>query len=308
MYEGSTDKYTPAAVGNAKAKPIEPYFLQFNRRQFREKRNSSGYGVKSGELKQPSPDFIEANKRYFPGWDGVCEQIHIGVERERAEKRDEYIARFNRLDDSKKMALTEVEFLRLYGERSDRPHKLHGHGITLQIDGEKHVYDCFHPEFRNYGYKKFFLAYDPSNMQQVLAIVAGGTERDPEETGIHFTLEEKYIQPMALADRREGDFEQLQRIRDYNRERVDEIIELRRSNMEIIQKMYDENSDRLLVDTTMKMIITDSRGQHKDVRNAALGRGEKIELPVSVESQTAGTGDEYEYDVIFDPRESIMKL
>ena len=31
-------------------------------------------------------------------------------------------------------------------------------------------------------------------------------------------LEEKYVQPMALADRKPGDAEQLQRVRDFNKE------------------------------------------------------------------------------------------
>lgn len=307
MYEESTKHYTPAAVGNAKAKPVEPFFLQWNRRQFRGYRNSSGYGIKSNTLMQPSPNFIEQNKRHFPDWAGVCEQIRIGIENERAALRDEYIQHWNAMPDDRKLEFTDADFIRLYGDRTEKPHKLHGHGITLQLDGEQYVYDCFNPAFRNYGHCAFILAYDPEDMTEVVAMVAGGTQRNPEETGVRFVLERKYEQPMALADRKPGDAEQLQRIRNYNRERTDTFIELRSRSAETVRRMYDENKDRLLTDTTMKMLITDSTGQHKDVRNEVRGisgeelrglEGKKRSRTVMSYKSEAEDVEEYEFDPI----------
>jgi hypothetical protein len=89
-------------------------------------------------------------------------------------------------------------------------------------------------------------------------------------------LEEKYVQPMALADRKPGDAEQLQRVREFNRAHEELITGRRATSGNIVREHMRENG--LIEDETLRrLLITDSNGQHKDVRSKA--RTGKI-LPV----------------------------
>ena len=77
-----------------------------------------------------------------------------------------------------------------------------------------------------------------------------------EDESLQFTLEEKYIQPMALADRKEGDARELQRVMDFNRRKEQEL-------MDELTPMEDRARELLEQTTLSKLLITDSRGQHK---------------------------------------------
>ena len=68
------DKVTPARVGNAKAKPVEPYFSYLNTTYCQLLDNWSGFGVTSNPLRQPNAEsLIEAFRREGLLYkDGVC--------------------------------------------------------------------------------------------------------------------------------------------------------------------------------------------------------------------------------------------
>ena len=145
-------------------------------------------------------------------------------------------------------------------------------------------YDCFDAEFRNYGHRSFFLRYDPNDLTEVLAIENVGTEKKPQEGGVRFLLKEKYKQPMALMDRKEGDFDKLEKIREFNRQMEADIIRKRKESAEIVRSLFEENEERLR-DTLTAHVITDSLGQHKDQRNALRGDSVPVELPVHLASE-----------------------
>lgn len=85
------------------------------------------------------------------------------------------------------------------------------------IGGIKRDYDCFDPKFREYAHVRWAVKYDPDNLDHVLAV--------NEDGSLRFMLERKHVQPMALADRREGDAEQLARVREFNKQLENDITE-----------------------------------------------------------------------------------
>jgi hypothetical protein len=78
---------------------------------------------------------------------------------------------------------------------------------------------------------------------------------------------------MALKDRKPGDSDQLQRVRQFNKELTEKVINTRAKAAELVRETLEGNP--ALEETTLrKLLLTDSRGQHKDrlgeARNKAL--------------------------------------
>lgn len=302
FYETCTRYYTPAATGNAKAKIIEPFFNWFNRKYLRLLPNSSGYGVKSRTKIQVSDDWIAAHKKSFPDYEGCCGQIEKMIEFDRNTKRDKFINKWIDMPQDKHLAFGKEDFLYVFGETA-APRKLNGDGLRLQLDGDKFVYDCFDPDFRNYGHCTFFLKYNPADMSQVMAIENVGTENEPQEGAARFLLERKYEQPMALMDRKPGDIDELMRVRQFNEEMTDTIILKRQESGNIVRSFFEDNSDRLK-DTLTAHVITDSLGRHKDVRNEVAGRAKQKTLPV----QKAEFVDKDDFEFISGEQEFLKEF
>ena len=85
---------------------------------------------------------------------------------------------------------------------------MRGSGVRPTLLGVKRAYDCFDIRFRERPRENWRLKYDPDDLSQILAVSEDGTRR--------FLLEEKYVQPMALADRKDGDYLQLEKVRRFN--------------------------------------------------------------------------------------------
>lgn len=257
-YAGISDHVTPAAVKNAKAKIIEPWFKYFNKKYCQLQLNWSGFGVTSRKELQPNSDYLNRQRHNFPDWDGVCMQIVRFIEAERATLHDEYVARYNEMPDSRKAMLSYEQYLMLFGATTGKRNLLQGSGLKVTIEGVKHDYDCWDPAFRRHASTQWEVRYDPDDKSKVLAV-------SDDET-LHFLCEEKYVQPMALADRKEGDAEQLRRVLDFNRRHEQRIADQMGDYMETATRLFDGNKE---LDTLQKLMITDSRGQHKDRRNGA---------------------------------------
>ncbi|MBR2201191.1 MAG: hypothetical protein IJ894_10690, partial [Bacteroidales bacterium] len=90
------------------------------------------------------------------------------------------------------------------------------------------------------------------------AVSADGAQR--------FVLEEKYVQPMALADRKDGDAEQLQRVRDFNRELHDHVVDTLAETADNVGRIVRFPKS---VDVLSRLMLTDSTGDHKTNRRRA---------------------------------------
>lgn len=245
-YQVVADKVTPARVKNAKAKPIEAWFNYFNKKYCQMQTNWSGFGITSRKELQPNVEFITKYKKDFPDFAGLVKQIVGFIQAERAELEAQYVSQFAQ---EGLLEMSTSQYLMAFGESTgERKYLLQGCGIRCTIGGRKMDYDCFDTHFRKYGSTRWQLRYDPDDMHYALAV--------NDDESLQFVLEEKYIQPMALADRKEGDAAELKRVMDFNRRKEQE--------MEDELSPMTERARELLENTTLsKLLVTDSNGQHK---------------------------------------------
>jgi hypothetical protein len=278
MYRAVAEKYTPARAHNAKAKVIEPEWNRYNA-QCQLLNNWSGYGIASRKENQPNGEWKNsvAVKKAFPDFSGVCAQVDEIISMRRAQLIDEYMRLWNATPHDDLMALTDETYLyylgNVNGEWTDKGKKwvqegagknmrwveqkqkewkaytntLRGNGLLVTIGSMVHTYECFDKRMREYMYEKWTVKYDPADTSRVLAINGDGTLR--------FMMREAYVQPMALADRKAGDAEELQRIRNFNRELLEDYESDHQRRADIIHANVEP--------TLSKLLMTDSEGQHK---------------------------------------------
>lgn len=273
-YHVVADKVTPARVKNAKAKIIEPWFNYFNKKYCQFQTNWSGFGITSRKELQPNTEYIAKYKNDFPDFEGAVRQIVGFIEAERAELVGRYTASF--APDGLK-ALETAQYLMAFGASTgERRYLLQGCGIRCTIGGRKVDYDCFDTHFRKHASTRWQLRYDPDDIRLALAV--------NEDESLQFVLEEKHVQPMALAERTESDYGELQRVMDFNRrkeqELTDELAPMEATARELLEQI-----------TLSKLLITDSRGQHKLPKAKARLAAAHAELAEAVE-----TGDNF-YDM-----------
>lgn len=265
VYQKAAEKATPAAVKNAKAKIIEPWFYHFNKKYCQLQPNWSGFGVTSRKELQPSSDFLNKYRKDFPDFEGVCRQLVAMIEAERAALREQYVALFDQMPAEKRTPLPYDQYLLLYGATTGNRNMLQGSGLNITINGVKRCYDCFDPDFRRYASTRWEVRYDPDNLQRALAV--------NENESLRFILEEKYVQPMALAERTEGDYEQLRRVMDFNRAQEQHIAARLGNYADTVSELIEGQHNPEL-ETLQKLMLCDSQGQHKNQRNR-----ERLHLP-----------------------------
>ena len=258
IFANVADKVTPAAVKNAKSKIIEPWFKAFNKKYCQLQPNWSGFGVTSRKELQPNSDFLNKNRKNFPDFEGVCRQLVDFIEAERAELHDKYTALFAEMPPENRFPLSNEQYLLQFGATTGNRNLLQGSGINITIGGRKHQYDCFNPSFRNHASVRWEVRFDPDDLSRAMAV--------NEDETLQFLLEEKYVQPMALIERREGDYEQLRRVLDFNKQQEDRIAQQLGTHAENMQELLSKHSTKEL-DTLQKLMICDKKGQHKNLRN-----------------------------------------
>ena len=258
LYAIMGDKVTPAQAHNAKAKPVEPYFNYLNTNYCIRCNNWSGFGITSNPKRQPNSDALNRIRHQFPDEAGLRAQIDEMMRLERMGKREAFMAGLDMLRPEHRLPLSRESYLLNFGAETGFKNVLEGCGLRPTILGVKRDYDCFDLSFRDHAAERWTVLYDPDDLSSVLAVNEAGTRR--------YIMEEKYVQPMALADRRPGDAEQLQRVRDFNKE-------LEARTAERMGEAY-RRTEQIIAGTPAlrgsiedRLLITDSRGQHKDRRS-----------------------------------------
>lgn len=284
---------TPAQVHNAKTKPVEPYFKHLNMTYCILCNNWSGFGVTTNPKRQPNSEALNKKRRQFPDEAGVRKQIDEMMLLERKAKYQAFIEGMGGLKAEHRLPLSREMYLLNFGAETGFKNVLEGCGLRPTIMGVKREYDSFDLTFRQYGSERWTVKYDPDDLSEVLAVSESGQRR--------YMLEQKYVQPMALADRGEGDAEQLERIRTYNKQleaKVGEQIALDYKRTEQLiaatPALRGSMEDRLL--------ITDSKGQHKDRRSAKRLSAaeidaievEPVEVPIIQQGEAAANAEEYQ--------------
>ena len=263
LYEACSVHYTPAKVKNAKSKIIEPFFNRFNKEYCQMFDNWSGHNVNSGSKAQPNSEYMNKIKNQFPDEQGCRQQLIAAIEMDRAKKQEGYIGQWSEVSTEFKSELTLPMYLRYLGETTNYTNRLQGQGLTPTINGQTLTYDCFDINFRKLAHLDWAVQYDPQDLSKVL--VTNANSRNGKLVDVvgtyEFLLEQKHIQPMALAERSEGDALKLTAVKDYNSNVMNYITEERQSNIQHVEELF---SNPLLNDTLAKHLLTDSRGQHKD--------------------------------------------
>ncbi|MBO4777423.1 MAG: hypothetical protein J5588_02925 [Bacteroidales bacterium] len=255
FYGVAGDKFTPAAVGNPKSKIVERYFKSLNKRYCQFQSNWSGQNITS-KTPQPNYDKEIMSLRYIPTYDEVCKQVEAIIERERADKHDLYVKGFALIPEERRLLLNEHQYLMQFGVQTERTIMMRGEGIRLQLNGERHIYDCFDLNFRQYASTRWHIRYDDSDMSHVVAV--------NEDESLQFLLEEKYVQPMALCERTDEDTLQLERVRDFNRQFIAKNTQAICDAQEKTERMIESRKE---LEPLQKMLLTDKKGQHKNNRN-----------------------------------------
>lgn len=257
FYTAISKHYTPAQVKNAKAKVIEPYFGYINKEYCQLMPNWSGFGVTSRKDKQPNVDAINRNRKNLPEWHEVVEQLDKIIALERKVKIEKYMSQWISSPKDNLIELSKETFLYFFGLETGETNKMQGSGLRPTILGIKREYDSYDIHFREHFSTSWTIKYDPFDLSEILAV--------NEDQSRRFLLTEKFSQPMALSDRKPGDFAEMQKVRDYNNELTQFITDSRELSGNSVRALFDETP--ALNDTLAKMILIDSQGQHKNRRN-----------------------------------------
>lgn len=295
LYAVLGDKVIPAQAHNAKAKPVEPYFNHLNTTYCQLCPNWSGFGVTTNPKRQPNSEALNKRRHSFPDEAGLRAQIDEMMRLERQQKIGKLMKKLANLKPEHRLPMSREMYLLNFGAETGFKNVLEGCGLRPTILGMKRDYDCFDLTFRDHASERWTVKYDPDDLHEVLAVSEDGTRR--------YMLEEKYVQPMALADRKPGDAEQLQRVHDYNKaleaetgRRLADHFEDARRVIERAAELPIHGTPALGACIEDRLLLTDSRGQHKDNRSRkrlAAADIEALEVE-TVEIPVTRQGDEVE--------------
>ena len=295
LYAVLGDKVIPAQAHNAKAKPVEPYFNHLNTTYCQLCPNWSGFGVTTNPKRQPNSEALNKRRHSFPDEAGLRAQIDEMMRLERQQKIGKLMEKLANLKPEHRLPMSREMYLLNFGDETGFKNVLEGCGLRPTILGMKRDYDCFDLTFRDHASERWTVKYDPDDLHEVLAVSEDGTRR--------YMLEEKYVQPMALADRKPGDAEQLQRVHDYNKaleaetgRRLADHFEDARRVIERAAELPIHGTPALGACIEDRLLLTDSRGQHKDNRSRkrlAAADIEALEVE-TVEIPVTRQGDEVE--------------
>lgn len=292
LYGVMGDKLTPARVKNAKAKPVEPYFGYLNKTYCKLCNNWSGFGVTADPKKQPNSEALNKLRHSFPDEAGVRAQLENIIRLDRQAKIEQFRAMYEDLPAERRLPLSREQYLLNFGAETGYKNALEGGGLKPTLLGVKREYDCFDIKFREHADTKWTVKYDPEDLGEVLAV--------NEDGSLRFMLSEKYVQPMALADRKEGDAAELQKVFDFNKNQLEAHV------TEKLAIAY-EKTERLIQELPQagnilgRLLICDSNGQHKlpkaqrrlkaaDVETIEV---KAVEVPLTPQGATAADKDDY---------------
>ena len=280
-YTGLAQYVTPAAVGNAKSKIIEPWFRTLNDKYCKYMPNWSGHGVTAGKSGQPNMDITLKQRSGFPTADEIIMEVAALMGVYRRDALPAYEAAMQALPAGERVVLGTRQYLSLFGENTGQTYSLRGTGINVRIDGKPHQYDLLaDPEdteamaeairFREKCWEKWSVVRDPLDTAHILVENKDRTEQ--------YVLTLKDEQPMAIKDRKPGDYEKLAAIWKFNRALKEHVTEtLSGHQQRTIQTSPTPSEEGLAepaiekrdYETLSKALITDSRGQHKNERYKA---------------------------------------
>lgn len=270
FYRAMTKHYTPAAIGNAKAKIIEPHFHYLNVKYCQKQANWSGFGITSRTENQPNMEVLNDHRKLIPDEATCIGQIEAIVAQERALHLAEFMAAWERTEEARKLPFCDEEYLLLMGETTGRTNHINGDGLRLEMQGERINYDTFDISLREHYNEDWIVRYDPEDMSRILisnAVRKGLKDAGKEIGTLRYMMQKCMKAPMALADQKPEHFEYRNRVKGFNEElqqHIDDKVASVDGHIKNLQQRIPELINNTLLD---RYLITDSRGQHKDARS-----------------------------------------
>lgn len=299
FYQAMTKYYTPAALGNAKSKIIEPYFLHLNRDWCQKQANWSGFGLTADSANQPNLEIINYNRHVVPDEATVIGQIEAMISMERAKNIDAYRAAWERTEEARKLPFGIEEYLMLMGETTGRTNHITGSGLFIEFMGERICFDSFDLSLRDHYNEDWVVRFDPDDMSQVLISNAKRLKSgrvDKEIGTLRYMMQRDIKVPMALADQKPEHFEYRARVDKFNNEMREEV----KTKTADVDKRIENIRQRIpeLIGDTMldRYLITDSRGQHKDVRSKMRDQATEADFVEMIPVTSEGDDDDYDYN------------
>lgn len=306
FYEAMTKYYTPAALGNAKSKIIEPYFHELNVQYCQKQANWSGFGITSDKDNQPNLEVLNQNHKFIPDEATVVAQLEAIIAQERAKKIDAYRAAWERTEEARKMPFGIEEYLMLMGETTGRTNKITGSGLFIEYMGERICFDSFDLSLRDHYNEDWIVRFDPDDMSQVLVSNAKRLKSgrvDKEIGTLQYMLQRDIKVPMALADQKPEHFEYRTRVDKFNNELAEKVKGKEKDVDERIATIFQRIPEIAGGTVLDRYLITDSKGQHKDVRSKMRDDAmdaDFTEVAQRITQQTAmapvGIDDDDDYD------------
>lgn len=218
FFEAVAHLHTPAAIGNAKSKVIEPYFMYLNKKYCQTQFNWTGFNLDAKKSNQVNREFSDKIKKQFPDKGGLIKQIEVMIEKDRHLKIDKYQKAWQEIHEDKKPAiLNEMDMLMIFGRPTGYTNSITGSGITPTIKGKHITYDSFEPAFRALHYINWKVIYDEFDLNKILVI--------SEDDKHRFILEAKREIPMDRRSMKPEDHKYLSEVRNFNKTREQKIIE-----------------------------------------------------------------------------------
>jgi len=276
--------FTPAEVGNSKAKVIERYFGHLNKKRAQKTKFWTGFNVDAKKTNQVNKEYLDLIKNQAPDRAGLVKQIDRMVEMERAGKLEGFMAGFAKMPEAENgmTLMGGADYLQVFGVALGKTNKITGQGIIKQINGQEYTFDSFDKGFRANMHLDWQLIGDPENLTRVLAV--------SPDAKMRFVLEQKRVLPMDLHSTTPEDVAYRMRVRHFNKENMDDITALYASDARIAAEVIEHTPFSLdnAEEMDLKLMLT-YNGQQKDKmqdakRLGAGGRGSK-QIPVNVEEQ-----------------------
>jgi len=267
FYSAMAHLFTPAAVGNAKSKVIEPYFKYLNKNYCQLDRFWSGFGIQSVKDSQPNAEYLDKIKHQMPEKQAVYAKIERIIMQERAKKQQKYVSKWVEVGENDRSRLEFDQYLQLFGAKTSVPSRIDPNGLTPTLCGIERVYDTFDPQFRALSHLKWHVHYDQADLNRVLAV--------SEDNKYRFMLERPLFVPMAIRDQGQEHFDFRKRVKQFNLNQEAEIIRMYAEDSDVITDLI-ANTPLSLDDhqeAALKLMFTNNGQQKEGLQNAKrLGR------------------------------------
>lgn len=292
FYEAVGHLHTPAAVGNAKSKIIEPYFNYLNKTYCQYEENWSGFNLSSTNKNQPNIEYLDKIKKNFPDKEGCLNQIIKIIEKERRLKLPAYMEAFNQMPDDAKLLMDKIQFLRVFGAATKDTIRIHAAALNPQINNVRYQYISFDPAFASHRDVNWNIIYDENDMGEVLAI--------SEDGRLQYILERKMVLPMDIYSTTQEHRDYRGRITQFNKDRREEIVQINISDAELVDEVL---ADGLTLDdeaeAKMKLMFTDKNGQQKeaiqDAKGLRLAQRKQLKYEEKQKAEAERSWDEIQY-------------